>query len=328
MPVPPIELSSRLTTTNRMANMRRVALLGPTGYVGSAFAAEIKRRQHTLLPISRSDCDIYNDIVLTKRLLDLAPDFLINCAGYTGKPNVDACETQKTECLAGNAVLPGIVAKACERAALAWGHVSSGCIYTGSRSDGSGFSEVDPPNFTFRQGNCSFYSGTKALGEEILTDVQQCYVWRLRIPFSNIDSSRNYLSKLIRYSRLLDARNSLSYLPEFVAACLDCLERNLPYGVYHLTNPDAVTTREVVDLICDSGVCQKQFHFFDSEADFMRSAIAPRSNCVLDSSKAIKANLKLSPVRDAIWAALNNWQREQQPDSPLVDVSIDSTALA
>ena len=34
--------------------------------------------------------------------------------------------------------------------------------------DGAGFTEDDPPNFTFRAGPCSFYSGTKALGEEVL----------------------------------------------------------------------------------------------------------------------------------------------------------------
>ena len=62
------------------------------------------------------------------------PEFLINAAGYTGKPNVDACELHKTECLFGNAVFPGLVAQACNEAGVPWGHVSSGCIYTGSAS--------------------------------------------------------------------------------------------------------------------------------------------------------------------------------------------------
>ena len=65
------------------------------------------------------------------------------------KPNVDACEVHKAECLAGNAVLPGTIAQACEAANVPWGHVSSGCIYTGSRPDGSGFTEEDAPNFSF-----------------------------------------------------------------------------------------------------------------------------------------------------------------------------------
>ena len=48
----------------------------------------------------------------TKRFLrSKKPRFLINAAGYTGKPNVDACELAKADCLDGNAVLPGLFVK-------------------------------------------------------------------------------------------------------------------------------------------------------------------------------------------------------------------------
>ena len=285
-----------------------IALLGAGGLVGSIFASQIQSRGHRLSVISRQDCDLYVHSELQKRLIRIGPDILINCAGYTGKPNVDACETDKANCLAGNAVLPGVIAEACDKIGITWGHVSSGCIFTGKRVDGAGFSEQDPPNFSFRQNNCSFYSGTKALGEEILADVDRCYIWRLRIPFSNIDSPRNYLSKLMRYDTLLEAENSLSELNEFVAAALDCFALNLEFGIYNLTNPGSVTTSEVAAMIRESGVSHKQFQFFDSESEFMRlAAKAPRSNCVLDSSKAVAAGLRLTPVHTALQRSLNQW---------------------
>ncbi len=53
----------------------------------------------------------------------------------------------------------------------------------------SGFTEEDEPNFTFRRPPCSFYSGTKALGEEAIRGVGQNYIWRLRIPFDRIRQS-------------------------------------------------------------------------------------------------------------------------------------------
>jgi dTDP-4-dehydrorhamnose reductase len=83
-------------------------------------------------------------------------------------PNVDACESAKYESLHGNAVLPGIIREVCEDLKIPWGHVSSGCIYSGRRADGEGWTEDDEPNFSFRSPPCSFYSGTKALGEEVL----------------------------------------------------------------------------------------------------------------------------------------------------------------
>ena len=234
--------------------------------------------------------------------------FLINAAGYTGRPNVDACELHKTECLAGNAVLPGVIRAACERADVPWGHVSSGCIFTGTKPDGTGYSETDSPNFSFRQNNCSFYSGCKALGEELLRGAEHCFVWRLRIPFNQVDSPRNYISKMMRYERLLDATNSLSQLDEFAEACVACWVRKVPFGLYNLTNPGSVTTREVVELIRKYGLSSKQFEFFDSEDQFMKlAAKTPRSNCVLDSSKAVAAELPLSPVMEAIERALKAW---------------------
>jgi UDP-glucose 4,6-dehydratase len=254
---------------------------------------------------------------------------LINAAGFTGVPNVDACELRKTDCVLGNVLLPRIIRDVCERRELPWGHVSSGCIYTGNREDGSGFRELDPPNFTFRQNNCSFYSGCKALAEEVLQGAAQCYVWRLRIPFNGVDSSRNYLSKMMRYERLLDVRNSLSNLDEFVEACLDCWIKRLAFGTYNLTCGGSVTTREVVGMIQQVGLCNKQFEFFASEEEFMRLvAKAPRSACILENAKACSAGLRLSHVMDAIMKSLGDWKNRtswiasgQHRQSPMADVS-------
>lgn len=286
-----------------------IYLLGGSGYVGQAYQRMLDSKGIPYKSLQRSTLDYSDTRVLLEALREARPDFLINAAGYTGKPNVDACERDKANCLFGNAVLPGRVAEACAEAGVRWGHVSSGCIYTGSREDGSGFTEDDEPNFTFRQNNCSFYSGTKALGEEVLADRDDVYVWRLRIPFNHVDGPRNYLSKLMRYDRLLDATNSISHLDEFVAATLACWEKQLPPGTYNVTNPGHVTTREIVGMISSSGVCTKKFKFFESEAAFMQHAAAtPRSNCTLSSEKLARAGVRMPSVHEAIRQALENWQ--------------------
>jgi hypothetical protein len=81
-----------------------------------------------------------------------------------------------------------------------------------------------------------------------------------------------------------------------------------------------VTTSEVVAMIKEAGVCEKEFRFFDSEADFMaKAAKTPRSNCVMDSSKAIHADLQLTPIRDAIRQSLESWVPQRVPsDTPQV----------
>jgi len=286
-----------------------IYLLGGSGYVGQAYQNLLTQKGIAFKSISRAHLDYSNPSALTAALRADNVTFLINAAGYTGKPNVDACETDKTHCLFGNAVLPGRIAEACAAANVPWGHVSSGCIYTGARPDGTGFTEADAPNFTFRQNNCSYYSGTKALGEEILKETPNVYIWRLRIPFDHRESPRNYLTKLMRYQTLLEAANSISQLHEFVTATFACSEKRVPFGIYNVTNPGHVTTREVVDLILESGVCKKDYTFFTDEADFMKKAAkTPRSNCVMTSAKLASVGIEMTPVREAIKTALKNWQ--------------------
>lgn len=285
-----------------------IVLLGASGYVGSSFEQALVARSIDYVGVSRSEIDYTCADRLYDFLQQTHASFLINCAGYTGKPNVDACELEKGECLFGNTVLVGRIRQACQRAGIPWGHVSSGCIFTGRRSDGLGFREEDPPNFSFRTNNCSFYSGTKALGEEILADCDSCYLWRLRIPFNEIDSPRNYITKLIRYSRLLQAENSLSQLQDFVTACLECWSRRVPFGIYNVTNPGSITTREVVAMIQKHLYPDRAFEFFESEDDFLaKAAKTPRSNCVLDSSKLLATGIPMRSVQEALEWSMRHW---------------------
>ena len=168
-----------------------ILLLGASGYIGQAFAKELQRRGTNFKTVSRREADYSRFDTLLNLLRSLQPEFVVNCAGYTGKPNVDACESAKADTLAGNALLPQTIAHACAAAGIPWGHVSSGCIYSGAkigeagqvraekdltrpelkalveknRAAIHGFTEMDEPNFTFRSPPCSFYSGTKALAE-------------------------------------------------------------------------------------------------------------------------------------------------------------------
>ena len=290
--------------------MHVVAILGSTGYLGSHFVRGIENKGWRALGLSRKEVDYSNIDHLSAWLREYKPAFLINAAGYTGKPNVDACEKEKSECLFGNAVLPGRIREVCEEHGIPWGHVSSGCIYSGSRPDGRGWREEDEPNFSFRSPPCSFYSGTKALGEEVLEGEENCYVWRLRIPFNEESNRRNYLQKILNYENLLEAENSISHLNEFVESCLRCFERGIEPGVYNLTNQGSITTRQVTNWMLEEGVTDKEFSFFENENDFMdRAASTPRSNCVLDTTKAEKAGLGMRPVEDAVSDALRKMKQ-------------------
>ena len=276
-------------------------VLGSTGYLGSYFVNHLIKKNEVVRGISRREVDYTDRDQLISILKEHKPKFLINAVGYTGKPNVDACESDQAECLFGNAVLPGRIRTACEEVGIPWGHVSSGCIYSGRKSDGGGWTEEEEPNFSFRNGPCSFYSGTKALGEEVLKGAKNCYIWRLRIPFNEAKSPRNYLQKLLHYSSLLEAENSISHIDDYINSCLSSFTQECEPGIYNLTNSGSITTRQVVEWMKEEGVTDKEFTFFENEEDFMaKAAITPRSNCVMDTSKAERNGIALRPVEEAV----------------------------
>jgi len=45
------------------------------------------------------------------------PEFIINAAGYRGRPNVDACELAREETLFANTLLPQTIARVCSMTA-------------------------------------------------------------------------------------------------------------------------------------------------------------------------------------------------------------------
>ena len=314
-----------------------ILLLGATGYIGEAFASELRRRGADFLPLSRGQVDYTRFEVLLEQFRLRKPSFVINAAGYTGKPNVDACEAHKADTLQGNTLFPQTVAQACAAAGIPWGHVSSGCIYSGAKvivngqarvekdfttpalralvekspESVRGFTETDVPNFSFRDLPCSFYSGTKALCEEAIAGMGQSYIWRLRIPFDEYDGARNYLSKVQRYSKVYDNVNSISHRADFVKACLDLWELRAPYGTYNVTNPGFVTTRHVVELIQQRLKPARKFEFWASDEEFYRvAAQTPRANCVMDTTKLLAAGVKIRPVEEALEASLKHWKPE------------------
>ena len=82
-------------------------ILGSTGYIGSYFLNHLSNKGEYCRGLSRREVDYTDQKTLVSFLRENKPKFLINAAGYTGKPNVDACESDQAECLFGNAVLTG-----------------------------------------------------------------------------------------------------------------------------------------------------------------------------------------------------------------------------
>jgi len=314
-----------------------ILLLGATGYIGQAFGREIRRRGECFIPLSRRAFDYTRFDLLFDYVRRLRPSLVVNAAGYSGRPNMDSCETERMATFQANTLLPQTISRVCLMTNTPLGHVSSGCIYSGAKVfEGGqlrverdlnlpgiralfdtnperffGFTELDEPNCTFRHGPCSFLSGTKALAEESLRSNNQAYLWRVRLPFSQEDDPCNLLTKLLAYERIYDHITSLSHLEDFVRACLDLYELKAPYGVYNVTNPGAVTTRQIAHLMERLMRTPKTLEFWrDDEEFYSKAAKSPRSACILDTSKLLRAGVKMRPALEALEDTVSRWHPE------------------
>ena len=316
-----------------------ILLLGATGYLGRAFAAELRKRGIPFTPLTRRAVDYTRFELIFDYIHKLKPDFVINAAGYPGRPNIEDCETARAESVQANTLLPQTLARVCYLTNTPWGHVSSGCIYSGARiaqNNGlqivpdlnrpemrqlfdlhpekfRGFTEADEPNCSFRSPPCSFYSGTKALAEEALRWFNQCYLWRPQIIFDEFDHPRNYLSKVQQYPKVLDGVNSFTHRGDFVRACLQLWERRAPFGAYNIVNPGAATARQIVAAVQRILRTGRNFEFWENPGEFHQQAgQAQRNNSILDPAKLISTGIKMRSLREALEDSLKKWQPSPQ----------------
>jgi len=234
------------------------------------------------------------------------PDVVINCAGKTGKPNVDWCEDHKMETLAGNVLAPLILARACEELGLYMVHIGSGCVYEGYK-DGEGYCEEDAPNF-----EGSYYSRTKAWSERMLKDFKVLQL-RLRMPFDSIPSERNFITKIVKYNKVISVPNSISVLEDFMKAAQALIEKRAT-GVYNVTNPGTITHQEILDLYIELVDPAYKYELFSLE-ELAKITKAGRSNCGLSVEKLEAEGIHLRPVAEAVRASLIEYAKNMEKET-------------
>lgn len=259
-----------------------ITLIGH-GYIGYAIANELVSQQvpHHWLT--------HNDTVPKDTTV------IINAAGYTGSPNVDACEYKKQETINGNVLFPLNLEE--KNKSIPIVHISSGCVYTGYKE--GGWTEDDEPNFDFNNG--SFYSASKTLAQSLLKPyLNKSYLLRIRMPFGNHEHPKNFLTKLHRYEKLINFENSLSYVDDVSKVAVH-FAQNLPeFGIYNVCNPGSSTTQNIANML------QLNKQWF-TEQEFKSATVAPRSNCVLNTDKLSKI-YPIQPIEQALKLAIESYR--------------------
>lgn len=265
-----------------------IVILGG-GYIGTLLRKHLNDRFNVYTLTSNGKDDYHNIRFLRHYLSYGNCRYVINCSGFTGRPNVDEGELRKEECWELNVLSPIRVNQLCNELGVRYLHISSGCIYTGYDKI---FKEFNHPNFGLFD-HSSFYSKSKhafELGSKHLDNK----IVRIRMPICNdLSNPRNYLNKIMKYPNLVNFTNSKTYIPDlcdFIEALMVKTDNEkgswVGQDIYNVVNSNPLSTVSVID---------KMNHM--NEGNWGRlnpnwvdlkelNITAPRSNCILDNNKA------------------------------------------
>jgi dTDP-4-dehydrorhamnose reductase len=145
------------------ARGKRLLVTGASGLLGLNLGFQLAGRyritgithSHALrgAPFEVVEADLSQPGAFDRILERVRPDLVVHAAALA---NIDACEKDPALSHRLNAELPGEVAEACARHALAQVHISTDAVFDGERGD---YAEDDPPNPQ------SIYARDKLAGE-------------------------------------------------------------------------------------------------------------------------------------------------------------------
>jgi 3,5-epimerase/4-reductase len=110
-------------------------------------------------------------------------------------------------------------------------------------------------------------------------------ILRLRMPVSDDLHSRNFVTKISKYERVVDIPNSNTILTDLLPASILLAEHG-DTGIYNFTNPGAISHNEVLTLFRD--IVRPSFAWKNFSLEEQAKVIkAGRSNCELDTTKLV-----------------------------------------
>jgi dTDP-4-dehydrorhamnose reductase len=266
-------------------------LIMGAGFLGQRLAASLPG---TLLVRT----DITDRAAVDAVLREHAADAVINCAGKTGRPNVDWCETHQEETYRANVLGPLVLAEACRKQGAYLLHLGSGCIFYGPSPDPAGWNEDDAANPS------AFYSRAKYAADLVLSRLPNVAIARLRMPIDGSPGERNLITKLARYREVIDVENSVTVIDDLIGVVGGLLGRRAT-GVFHATNPGTMRHRGLLALYRELVDPAHRSTLIGEEELVARGlASKARSNCVLTSRRLAELGITMRPVDVALRDAM------------------------
>ena len=210
----------------------KVAIIGANGQLGSDL---VKVFGNEAIPLTHRDLDVA-DLESVKILNKLRPEEVINTAAYV---RVDDAELKVEKAFQVNAIGALNVAKACNELNAINVYISTDYVFNGSK--GTPYEEEDVPN------PLNVYGLSRYAGEIFTRNYsRKYYIIRVASLYGKAGASGkggNFVETMITKARnkeeimvVDDMVMSPTYTKDAAEMIKKILEKNLPFGIYHVTN--------------------------------------------------------------------------------------------
>lgn len=213
----------------------KVLITGAKGMLGEELRRQLSSEE--VFAYDVEDLDITNALSVQKKIEELKPDWIFNCAAYN---NVEKAEEQQELAMAINAHGPENLAKAAESINAVMVHYSTGYVFDGQNE--AGYHEEALPNPQ------SIYAKSKYAGEQAVSaNCSKHYIIRLNFLFGPGGTSnaakQSFPDQLLGWAAskdqlelIADEISTPTYVKDLAEASIRLVREKYPYGIYHLPN--------------------------------------------------------------------------------------------
>jgi len=269
----------------------RILTIGSQGMLGSELRRQYQAEsKHEFIGWDRPEIDITDQSQVDKKIHQLKPDLVINCAAYNKVDKAEGDDHMLARTINGYAV--GFLAMACKEINIPLVHFSSDYVFEGSNAEG--YDEGSLPN------PVSHYGASKLLGEqELQKNTDRFFLIRTtRLfgpPAASPDAKKSFVETLLNKARageeiklVHEEQSSPTYVVDLAAAVRNFLDGEHAYGIYHRTNDGSCTWYEFGMKVFELAGLSPKVEAITS-AEFPRPAARPKFSVLVST--------KLPPMR-------------------------------
>ena len=259
-----------------------------------------------------AELDITNGQAVMDYVMNLKPDYIINCAAFTAVDKAEECY-ELADRINGDG--PTNLAKAAKAAGAKLVHISTDYVFGGDLDLSKDYKEDDP------KAPVTVYGKTKLHGEEgIALNMDEYYIfrtaWLYGVGGNNFVKTMTKLgSTRDEINVVADQHGSPTYAKDLTEIIYQAIEKKIPYGIYNATNEGYTTWYDFTkEILAEQGIeCKVNPVTTEEYIEMMKVTQAKRPfNSQMSKAKLEATGIKVPEWKDGLKRYLEEAKRLEQ----------------